>query len=257
MIFYGLAEHTKVVRLTIMDDEGREVRVFDSTVDEKVSTFAGMNRLVWELTYPGADVISGSRLDGYIGGPRAVPGTFQVRLDVGARSQAKSFSVLMDPRSESTLTELQEQFDFLMKLRDSITRTHDAVRTIHSIRDEIKEAESEVAQARPDTGSRTLVRRVTDLSSAIRRQLDELEDRLRQKRAKVWQDTASFEPLLDDQVAWLASYTMSADTRPTESAYDRYHDLTAELSVQLDRLDTIVRKDVSSLRATLHEWENR
>ena len=48
---------------------------------------------------------------------------------------------------------------------------------------------------------------------------------------------------------------MSADTRPTDTAYERYEDLKEELDGYLARLDTVVQGDVSLLRAIMLEWE--
>ena len=249
MIFYYLPEDaTDNVRLRILDGNGNDVRVFGDSADDGVSVNLGMNRFVWDLTYPGTNVIPGSRLDGYTGGPRAVPGTYSVRLEIGESSQAQDFDVLLDPRSASTVNDLQEQFDLLISLRDYVTRTHDAVRTIHAIRVEIDAAASMVAVDE---------NRIGNVSERIRGELDDLEDHLRQKRATVWQDTANFEPLLDDQFAWLASYTLSADTRPTESAYERFNDLKDVFDVHLARLDTIIKGDVSLLRATISELEEQ
>lgn len=264
MIFYYLPDsggQARDVRVTILDGDGNEVRPFSSASDDAVSSSPGMNRLVWDLSYPGADVIPGSRLDGYIGGPRAVPGNYGVRLELDEWDQTQGVEVLPDPRSESTLADLSEQFDFLIELRDRITQTHDAVRSIRSIRDEIAEANARIA-AEAETGKAAgerdiFLRRLAEVSNTMNTELDELEDRFRQKRSTVWQDTGNFEPLLDDQFAWVAAYTLSADTRPTDSAYERYDDLTKELAIQLARLDRVRRDDVSLLRKIVQDWENR
>lgn len=199
------------VQIDVLDGEGDAVRTFSSTDDDELPASSGMHRLVWDLAYPGADVIPGSRLDGSIAGPKAVPGSYQIRLQVGDWSQTRSFEVLSDPRSESSRADLQEQFDFLLTLRNKITQTHDAVRTIHAIRDEIDAAHVRIVSAHvASTGAAAerdaVLERVAEAGGTIRVQLDDLEDRLRQKRATVWQDTANFEPLIDDQFAWVASY---------------------------------------------------
>lgn len=260
MIFYYLPDtdrQAQDIRLRILDADGSEIRAFSSASDEGFSISPGMNRQVWDLSYPGAALIPGSRLDGYAGGPRAVPGRYSVRLEVGDWYQTKSFAVLMDPRSESTLADLREQFDFLMKLRDKITETHDAVRSMRSISDEIDLVRSKLAAVEGTTEHDDLRARFTDVSNKVLAEFDEIEDRLRQKRATVWQDTANFEPLLDDQFAWVAAYTLSADTRPTDSAYERYNDLSNELAVHLARLDSIISKDVSLLRTIMQNLEDR
>ncbi len=265
MFFYNLPAiggEPLNVQMHVLDAAGNTVRTFTNADLDDLSVSRGMNRLVWDLRYPGADIIAGSRLDGSTAGPRAVPGTYQVRLEVGQWSQTRDFEVLGDPRSESSLADLQEQFDFLLRVRDRITQTHDAVRTIHAIRLELDDADAKIANSTASTAAERAQRdefleRVAEAGGTIRGRLDDLEDRLRQKRSTVWQDTANFEPLLDDQFAWVASYTGSADTRPTDSAYERYADLLEELEAQLARLEKVLQDDVSLLQAIMQEWEDR
>jgi hypothetical protein len=262
MIFYNLPKlvgTSKDIRLRVIDGQGNDVRSF-SSADQTLPSAPGMNRVVWDLSYPGANVIPGSRLDGHIGGPRAVPGGYSVRLEIGRWNQTQEFAVLMDPRSQSSAADLQEQFTFLLSLRDRITRTHDAVRTIQALRGEVDAAHQSLAAAKARNAGESarrdaLLGRLGAVRRRILAELDDIEDHLRQRRAKVWQDTANFEPLLDDQFAWLASYTLSAATRPTNSAYERYADLSVQLEAQLARLDTVEREDVSSLRSMMREWK--
>lgn len=259
MIFYELPNGpaSPHVRITILNGAGREIRDFSSSAEDQLSALPGMNRLVWDLSYPGADVIPDSRLDGTTAGPRAVPGKYKVRLEVGEWSQTREFTVLMDPRSLSRISDLEKQFDFLIAVRDKITQTHDAVREIHAIRQEIDTARDRLLADQAGSVRDELLTRINEARGNILAELDALEDRLRQKRSKVWQDTGNFEPLLDDQFAWLASYTMSADTLPTDSAYERFDDLSQELDIQLAGLDIVIRRDVSLLRKLMQLWEGR
>ena len=261
MIFYKLRQvEQDELQLEILDPDGQLVRTFPS-INEGAE--AGMNRFVWDLTYPGADVIPGSRLDGYIGGPRAVPGRYQVRLTVGDQSSTQRFQVLMDPRSTSSRQDLKEQFDFLLLLRDKVTETHDAVRTIHDLRETIDEVGRKIAAASDSTTNtgrtheNALRDQLAEAGASIWRRLDDLEDKLRQKRAKVWQDTANFEPLIDDQLAWVAGHTLSADTRPTDAAYERFRDLEEQLAAHLAELAGLLDIDVSLFNELVREWEDR
>ncbi len=83
------------------------------------------------------------------------------------------------------------------------------------------------------------------VSGSINAKLEELEDELRQHRSKVNQDTANFPPLLDDQLAYIASQTIAGDARPTDQGYRRYEDLDAELVDHLDDLQELIEGDVT------------
>jgi hypothetical protein len=128
----------------------------------------------------------------------------------GDWSQTQAIDVLMDPRSESSVEDLSEQFEFLLTLRDRNTEMHDAVRAIHAMRNEIVAARASLTGT--GANDRQNFVRLDEIDRKSRIEIDDLEDHLRQKRAVVWQDTVNFEPLLDDQLAWLASYLARLDS---------------------------------------------
>src|SRR5262249_10826088 len=105
---------------------------------------AGMNRFIWDYRYAKpARIESGSRgareeaLEN-VGGPRAVPGNYQVRLTVGDQTFTESFSVLADPRLSVTAEQLREQFELKLAIRDRTSETNTAVNQIRRIREQVE-----------------------------------------------------------------------------------------------------------------------
>ena len=251
VVFYNFAEAPeREVVLEILDSGGQLIRSFSSADEEdSLPASTGMNRFVWDLLHPGAEIILGGRFDGYTGGPRALPGSYEVRLSAGDWKQSRTLELRMDPRSTATMAELQEQFDFLVTLRDRITETHEAVSAIHSVRRQMADTRAWVEQARPQEPSQQapweeFVRQLGEAGDSINAKLVALEDELRQHRSKVFQDTANFPPLIDDQIAYVASQTIAADARPTDQAYQRFSDLDTELAGHLDVLQELLEGDV-------------
>jgi len=123
---------------------------------------AGLNRFTWDLRYPGAAdfpgiVLWGARLTG----PRALPGTYRVRLTVDGRApQAQEFRVLKDPRLATvTQADLEKQFQLAMRARDRTTDANRAVLLIRGIREQI---DARLAQTQDPT-----VRAAARASSAL------------------------------------------------------------------------------------------
>src|SRR6185437_16159143 len=88
----------------------------------RVPNKLGLNAFSWNLRYP--DAVRFENLIMWAAsttGPIGPPGTYQVRLRVGGRTQTQSFAVKKDPRSTSTLADYQEQFRFLIKVRDTVS----------------------------------------------------------------------------------------------------------------------------------------
>ena len=80
-----------------------------------------MHRFTWDLRYPGAWQ-SATRPEGP-NGPMAVPGQYSVRLTNGAWTATQPLTVVEDPRILNdgvTLTDLREQFDHNMRVRELV-----------------------------------------------------------------------------------------------------------------------------------------
>jgi photosystem II stability/assembly factor-like uncharacterized protein len=260
-VFYNFkATPNQDVKLEVLDAAGSLIRAFSSkTKDDALRVEEGLNRFAWDLSYPAAEIIPGSRLDGYTGGPRALPGHYRVRLTVGAWSRTQDFDVLQDPRSKATAEDLRQQFSFLLSVRDAISKSHAAVRTIQSLRQQLDDLGKRLSVASPPTegntadGWRQFLDEVRGSRHAIDAKLDALEDTLRQKRARVWQDTENFRPLLDDQMAFVADLTIAADTRPTDAAYQRFQDLEGELNRRLSELEAVTAQAIPRFNALIRE----
>ena len=154
VIYYYLENSTEdEVTLEILDAHDEVVRSYSSTEekeaepetffnegrDEKVSTDAGMNRFAWDLRYPDAEVTEGAIIWGTKQGPRAVPGSYKVRMKVGEWTDTRAFEVKKDPRLATTQEDFQEQFDLAMKIRALVVDTHEAVTRIREIRRQIED----------------------------------------------------------------------------------------------------------------------
>ena len=96
----------------------------------------GMHRFTWDMRYPDAHGIEGGTFlaGGNLRGPVAVPGTYQVRLKTGGETLGQSLRIVADPRSQTSVADLQEQFDLLTAIRDKVTEVHDAVNDIVKMR---------------------------------------------------------------------------------------------------------------------------
>jgi photosystem II stability/assembly factor-like uncharacterized protein len=120
------------VTLTVTDATGKVLRTLvDTSAPGGPKVEAGLNRYNWDLAVearaPGTPKPA-SR------GPKAVPGTYQFRLTVGATTQTVSFKLLGDPRAKVTVAAYQAQFDLLTKIQDAEAAIQKAGATIQEKR---------------------------------------------------------------------------------------------------------------------------
>ena len=235
------------VTLTFLDPRGQEIRTFSSTATgplaSRVPTRAGANRFVWDMRYPWANISAGTTLRSRRLAPLALPGRYQVKLRLGGQTFTESFDIGKDPRVTVTDADLQEQFQFLIAVRDKLTETHDTVRKIRDMRRQAQEAVRK-SQGTPDAD------RLTQALATLDAKLYPIEERLTQFRAKEVQDLTNYGNGIDDKLSNLMDLAGRADARPTRPQYDVLNYLSAELKQREDSLE-LIRKTEWAPFATL------
>ena len=237
MIFYYFRDVPEdEVTLEVLESSDKVVKSFSSRGEDGLPVNRGMNRFVWNLRYPGPYVTEGvdegrSRpIRGYLGEIPAVPGTYRVRLTVGEWSHTESFEVRKDPRLETTLAELQEQFDLMVEVRDKITETQQAVTRIMAERERINDAAER--SANPE----------------IKRVAESISEKLSVAERKLCitghGSDEAFYPGMTQRLAVLYSVIAGSDHKPIDSAYERFEELKNALSVHLNEVEEIFEVDI-------------
>ena len=241
------------VKLEFVEEDGTPIREFSSVPERgqeegAVKVEAGMNRFVWDMRYEEASRFQGMVMwAGRLSGPRAVPGTYQVRLTVGERSFTESFEIKKDPRVPATSADLQEQFDLLIAIRDRVSQANDAVKQIRDIRSQIDAAVKRVE-------GESYAEAISEKAKEIENVLGDVEKAIYQTKNQSRQDPLNFPIRLNNKIAALTGVVSSADAKPTEQAYAVFEDLSGQLQVQLDRLAEIIETDIPAFNAVVGEY---
>ncbi|MHB8148076.1 MAG: WD40/YVTN/BNR-like repeat-containing protein [Vulcanimicrobiaceae bacterium] len=115
------------------------VRILDGT--HVIRTIAvkkphpGVNRVWWNLRYEDIKPVKGfvPWARGGFDGPRALPGTYSVRVTDGAHTVSGALQVAMDPRSKVSMQALREQLAFLLRVRSDLTTMTASIDRLHRI----------------------------------------------------------------------------------------------------------------------------
>jgi hypothetical protein len=263
VIHYWLRDNVDSVGLSILDAEGNEVRSFTSKRDKKSASESGpsaegeiqqataeeevaeaepeadgpwapnqrgMNRFVWDYRFEKPTKIEsgsrGSREEALenVGGPRAIPGAYQVRLAVGSESFTQPFEVLPDPRLPVSLADLRAQFELKLAIRDRTSETNTAINQIRRIRQQVEDWEKRA-------GDRESIR---DAARSLKDQLKTIEAEL---------INVNFEKprpgpnRIKEKFDALSSMIDESDDAPTRGAIDVYEMLRGQLEAQLAHLE--------------------
>jgi hypothetical protein len=146
-------EKDSALKLEILDGSGAVIREL-----KKIPTEKGLNRTAWDLNYeaprprrePPAEEAAAGEGEDRRRGPRALPGEYRVRLTVGGESYERTVSVRMDPTVSVTFTELKEQFDAALELRDMQSRVNDTHRALDAVEAQVEERKKTAAALRKD-----------------------------------------------------------------------------------------------------------
>jgi photosystem II stability/assembly factor-like uncharacterized protein len=250
------------VTLSFCDADGQLIRRFSSRAvneqpastgpkEPRVPTAAGLNRFVWNLRYPDARRVPGdATTERSLAGPLAPPGMYQVQLGAGGETYTAPFEVRKDPRVVATQADFAAQFGLLMRIRDKLSDTHDAINRLRGIRQQVEDWVRR-DEALPAGGS--AAEAVSQAANGLKQKLAAIEDELIQSRARVQQDQLNFPMRLNAKLAALTSVVASADGAPTQQSYDVFHDLSTRIDQQLIRLQEVVERDVAAFNDLIRQ----
>jgi photosystem II stability/assembly factor-like uncharacterized protein len=182
VIDYFLASAASSVQLEVFDAQQNLVRKFSSEdpsggkhrplpvaerwfpKPEVVEKTAGAHRFVWNLAWassggPSADEDSEY---GNPSGPKAVPGSYQVRLTVDGKTQAQLLKIIMDPRSAATAEILTQQLQLGRQIFGETVEARRALAEITSVQKQLADI-----QAKPEAQSAQVKSAVAEARSAI------------------------------------------------------------------------------------------
>ncbi|MBE3134910.1 MAG: glycosyl hydrolase [Acidobacteria bacterium] len=236
---YWLQRQAASVSLEVVDATGAVVKRMTGAGMNR----AGVNRVTWDLRYPGAAVFEGLivRSAQPARGPLAAPGEYQVRLIVDGRVQSRTFGVTWNPRLKGvTAADLREQFALAMKIRDKTSAAHDAIIRIRAMKQQASERLRGVSEAR-----------VLKAMEAFVLKISAVEEELYQVRNRSPKDPLNFPVKLNNRIAALQRVVESAEARPTDQCHTVFALLSDELAASLSKLDSAVNADLAALNALL------
>jgi photosystem II stability/assembly factor-like uncharacterized protein len=260
-------EEAPRITLEILDPAGKVVRKYPKKKEEpgeegeeedsfsrgggagSVPADSGLNRFVWDLRYEGATPVPHAPLwGGSTDGPEALPGTYQARLTVLGKGYTAPLEIKPDPRLKIGPEDLAKQFDLLLRIRDKVTETDDAIIQIRDVREQIKAIDKRL---KDDPRAKA----VADAGKALDTKMTEVEEALIQTRAKSGQDVLNFPVRLNNDLVALSGVVSSADSAPTKQSYEVFDMLSKAVNEQLTKWKAIVSTDVAAYNNLMKQQE--
>ncbi|WP_339622781.1 glycosyl hydrolase [uncultured Winogradskyella sp.] len=235
------------VSLTYFDTKGDTIKTF-STSDKKnkLTVKKGANQFVWNMTYDGAERLPGMILWwASLEGPRATPGTYKVSLNVNGNETTQPFTILADPRAESTLADMQKQFVFIQDVNRIMDDAHQSIKKIRAVNKQLAAFQK---QYKDDDSVKELVEKAKGLED----QLSAIEKELYQTKNRSGQDPLNFPIRLTNKLGHLNALVSMGDFAPTAQDIAVKNELAAQIEKQLTAFNTILNDEVKAFNTAFN-----
>jgi photosystem II stability/assembly factor-like uncharacterized protein len=208
-----------------------------------VPATAGMHRWVWDLHYDPPESLRHEYPIAAIPhdtprlplGPRALPGSYTVRLTANGGTYTAPITVKLDPRLKTSQNGLQQQFDMETELASILTRSTEAIRQIRAVEEQVEKVSH-------------------DASEPVRESLEEVEKKLKavmgRGNAEVPGGNVALSRL-NTQVAALYADVDSADAAPTAAQVEAIAKMRSDFSRTMNLWSGLKATDFASLNRKL------
>jgi photosystem II stability/assembly factor-like uncharacterized protein len=267
-IDYSLKQPAQTVTIDVLDGQGKVIRSFTGTAadanqqpagppsdedffrrppDPKPVVGAGLNRVNWDLRYPGATDFPGLIMwAASTRGPLAPPGTYQVRVTADGQTQTQAFAIKREPRllADVTDADLHKQFDLAMKIRDKTSQANEAVLLVRGIKPQIEDRRGKL-----DSKAGPTAKALDDFETS----LTAVEVEVYQVKNQSGQDPLNYPIKLNNKIAALQGVVESTDMAPTDQSLDIYQMLSGRLETELSKLNTAVKTKLPQVNQLLQK----
>ena len=240
------------ISIAFLEKDGDLIREFSTKSEkkrEKLTVKPGCNSFNWNMRYPDAESFKGMILWwASLNGPRAVPDAYKVRLTVDSNSLEQTFKIVKDPRSEVSMEDIQQQFDFAIEVRDKLTEAHKAIEEIRTLRSRAKSLTKSLDE--DDQKLKPLI----ELSAEMDSIMTAVEEALYQTKNRARQDPLNFPIRLTNKLGHLNSL-MRGDYPPTTQAIQVKEELTKEIDNWLSKYYEVRDQKLPQFNKLIRELE--
>ncbi|MHB8054501.1 MAG: WD40/YVTN/BNR-like repeat-containing protein [Candidatus Aminicenantales bacterium] len=268
--YYLKAAVSDPVKITILDERGDEVVTLSGPGKP------GINRVEWNLRYPGARVaklrtkpagnprvveenryrllweregwypVQSWGTDAGFGGFTAAPGTYTVKMSAGGREFTQKLEIRKDPRSAGSVEDIKAQVAMLLAIREDLNAASDMISRLEGMKKQLIDLRAVVS------GKDTAVGEAAD---GLGRKIQAVEDGLLQPTIAEG-DTKSFrdpQKIYEKLSVLSGDVADSADFAPNKQQGEVYTLLKERLGSQKGLFDALVKADLAAFNKLLAE----
>lgn len=235
-----------VVSISIADANDNLIKTFSTKPNKdlkegKLNVKEGNNIFNWNMMYDGAESVKGMILWwASLSGPMALPGSYKATLKLNDKTQSQTFTILKNPISEATESDMKAQFDFINDINTKMTEIHKALKNVKKVR-------SQVGLLKKSITDKEANKELIDFADQLVKEMTTIEETLYQTKSKSGQDPLNFPIRLNNKLAHLNSLTRVGNYAPTDQAIEFKNEITATIDIELQKLYSLFNNEVKEL----------
>ena len=211
---------------------------------KSLSPKSGGNKLIWDMRYPGFKSFDGMILYSSPNvGPKAVPGTYKVRLTYNNEVMSKDFKILKDPRLSNTQNDYLEQFNFLISVRDQVSISNQSIVDIRKIKKDLQYIIDK------SSDNKQLISLINEFSN----KLSVIENKIHMTKNQSRQDPLNYGIRINNRLAFLMADSQRGDFPPTDQSIEFFNVIKEELNYELASFNKVLNTYVSQINNMIED----
>ena len=248
-------QETDRVAIEILETDGTLIQRFSNgakenklnpEADKPLKVVSGGNRLIWNMRYPGYKTFKGMVFYSSPNrGPKAVPGNYKVRLHYNGQIAEQELTIVKDPRMPNSASDYQKQFDFLVKVRDQVSRANTAITDIRTVKKDL-----DYFKGKPG-----LNKGLKDMISDFESKLEVIENNIHMTKNQSRQDPLNYGIRINNRLAFLMTDSQRGDYPPTDQAAQFFVEVTKELDKEITALNQLMGEYIAKINGQIAKNE--
>ena len=247
------SKETDTVSIDILESDGTLIQQFSNIAKENkldpsaprpLKIKSGGNRFIWNMRYPGYTSFDGMVFYSSPNvGPKAAPGNYKVKMTYNGKSSEQKFTIVKDPRLPNSNEDYTRQFDFLIKVRNQVSRANDAITDLLRVK---KDLDYLVNKTKDN-------KEIQELITGFRTKMDVIENNIHMTKNQSRQDPLNYGIRINNRLAFLMADSQRGDYPPTDQSTQFFSEITQELNTEIDALNQLMEEYVTKINEQVSE----
>ena len=145
---------------------------------------------------------------------------------------SQEFEIVKDPRVSNSKEDYKNQLDFLLKVRDEVSRANKIIIDIRNIKSDLDFLMEKVSDKD----------QITDLIKKYKSDLEVIENNIHMTKNQSRQDPLNFGIRINNRIAFLLADSQRGDYPPTDQSKEFFSQVKEELNIEIINLKALIEK---------------